>query len=277
MDFLKTFTSDPRYTVLAVLLITLIYNFATSTSALSFLAPLLATVAFGAVLELGLWHFVEKRPLAVPLSAIITSTIISIVLTPSFATIHFSFLAVLIALLSKHFLKMGFSHVFNPANIGALAVSLLQSTMQSWWATGTPWLAALLGLVVIYRIRAWFITLPFLLVTIILQGALMFYTGQNNVDFLFASIFSGTVLFFATVMLVEPMTTPTNDKSKLAFGLIAALLNFGFSFVLPEVSFLAALAICNVLVPHLDNIFTNQPPAPSVPTPTAQPSMASNV
>ncbi len=261
MDFVKTLSSDPRYTVLAALWITLIYNFATSPTAVSFILPILVIVAFGAIFELMLWHF-QKRPLAVPLSAIVTSTIISIVLTPSFATIHFSLAALAIALLSKHFIKIGFSHVFNPANFGALVITAVNGMLQSWWATGNPLLSAALGIIVVWRINAWFITIPFLATTLLLNLASMLFTGGGlNTALLIGSVTAGTVLFFSTIMLVEPMTTPTNNKSKAAFGIIAALASFALSFLLPNFAYLGALAVSNLLVTPLDSFFTPKPPA----------------
>ena len=255
---LGVFSKDIRYTVLAALFVTLLYNFIFGIAPLDFILPILATVAFGTVLELGVWYF-EKRPLEIPLSAIVSSTIISIVLTPSFSTIHFSLLAVAIALLSKHFIKMGFAHIFNPANFGALVVSLLQPLVQSWWATSNPILTAILGLVVVYRIKGWRITIPFLLLTLLLACLQLVFSTGLNLDFLVASVFSGTVLFFAAIMLVEPMTTPSQPNAKIAFGVTAAVLSFAFSFVLPQVSFLASLAISNLCVPKLDEIFTPKP------------------
>ncbi|MDP3741889.1 MAG: hypothetical protein Q8R15_01095 [Candidatus Micrarchaeota archaeon] len=258
MEFFKTLSSDPRYTVLAVLLVTLLYNFVTSTTAVSFIFPILVTIAAGAVIELALWHF-QKRPLAIPLSAIVTSTIISIVLTPSFTSIHFSLGAVAIALLSKHFIKIGFSHVFNPANFGALVITAVNGMLQSWWATSNPLLSALLGLVVVWRINAWFITIPFLATTLLLNLTSMLFTGSFNTTLLIGSVTAGTVLFFSTIMLVEPMTTPGQQKAKAAFGIIAALISFTLSFLLPEFAFLGALAVSNLLVTPLDNFFTPKP------------------
>ncbi len=258
MEFPSAFLKDIRYTLLAALLVTLIYNFASGAASLDFILPILVTVAFAAVLELVIWHF-EKRPLEIPLSAIVSSTIISIVLTPLFSTIHFSFLAVAIALLSKHFIKMGFAHVFNPANFGILIVSLLQPLLQSWWATSNPILTAILGAIVVYRIKGWRITIPFLLITLALTCLQLVFSTGLNLDFLVASVFSGTVLFFATIMLVEPMTTPSQSNAKIAFGVIAAALSFAFSFVLPQVSFLAALVVSNLCVSKLDEMFAPKP------------------
>ncbi len=251
MELLKEFNRDPRYTVIAALVVFLVYSFA-SGSSLNFVLPIALTIAAGAIIELGLFYF-EKKPLVLPLSAIVTSAIISIVLTPSLSTIHFSLLAVLIALLSKHFVKIGFSHIFNPANFGSLAVSLLNSSLQSWWATSNPLLVLILSAVVVNRVNSWLIVVPFLLATFLLQAAFQLYSGAVNVSFLTATVYSGTVLFFAMILLVEPMTTPGQPRAKVAFGVIAALLAFVFSFVLPEVGFLAALAVSNLSVQFLDS------------------------
>lgn len=257
MDVLSELKRDPRYTLLATLAILLAYNFATSSSSLSFLLPLLVTVVVAVIIEIGLFFFVDKRSLAIPLSAVITGLIVSIVLTPSFTTIHFSLLAVTIALLSKRFIKIGFAHVFNPGNLGSLAAAVFSTVpIQSWWAASNPLLIGVLGAVILYRVNAWLITVPFLLATLLLEGARMTMFGTVNPDFLFSTIFSGTILFFATVMLVEPMTTPSLSWSKTVFGILAAVLNFAFSFILPELSFLAALAVSNISVQFLDNLFT---------------------
>ncbi len=252
MQLIGQFKRDPRFTLLPALLVLLIYNFTAGGVPVSFILPIIATVAVAAFLELALFKL-ENRPFRFPLSAVITGTIISIVLTPSFSTLHLSLAAVLIALLAKRFLKINAAHVFNPANFGSLVISFLQPTMQSWWATSNPLLAGVLGLIVVWRINGWFITLPFLAATALLETGKALVLNSLNASLLFATVFGGTILFFATVMLVEPMTTPVHSKSKVAFGIIAALLNFAFSFVLPTVSFLAALTVSNVLVQLLDS------------------------
>ncbi len=267
---LTAFRKDPRYVVLAALLLYFLYNFFSAPSTISFIPGLVIAILAGALIELALFKL-EKRPVVFPLSAVVTSSILSLIFLPVLGQIHWTLLAILVALLSKHFVKMNYSHVFNPANFGALVVSLLPlGAAQAWWAASNPLLVGLMGLVIIHRINAWFITIPFLLTAIVLEAGRMLLFGSFNPSFLLAVISSGAILFFSTIMLVEPMTTPTNDKSKTAFGVIAALLNFGFSFVLPEVAFLAALAICNLLVAHLDNFLTSAPPTATSAIPVLQ-------
>ncbi|MBI4406720.1 RnfABCDGE type electron transport complex subunit D [Candidatus Micrarchaeota archaeon] len=258
---LTTFRKDPRYLVLAALFLYFLYNFFSSASTVSFIPGILIAIVFGAVVELALFK-VEKRPIVFPLSAVVTSSILSLVFLPVLSQVHWTLFAVLAALLSKHFIKMNYSHVFNPANFGALAVSFLPvGVSQTWWAASHPLLVGLMGLLIIHRINAWFITLPFLLTTLALEALRMLVFGALNPAFLFAVVSSGTVLFFSTVMLVEPMTTPVHSKSKAAFGILAGILAFVFSFFLPEVAFLGSLAISNLLTTKLDEFFTPKNPS----------------
>lgn len=74
-------------------------------------------------------------------------------------------------------------------------------------------------------------------------------------------LFTGSFLFVAMFMLVDPVTSPRNIYAKciyaLLFGLFAGL--FRIYFVLGESSVFLALVLVNLLTPLLDMVFVPRP------------------
>jgi ferredoxin-NADP reductase/Na+-translocating ferredoxin:NAD+ oxidoreductase RnfD subunit len=198
------------------------------------------------------WAF--GRTFGVPTNAestTITALILALIITPlqGYNDLWFLLWAAVLSMASKYILAIKGKHLFNPA---ALAVALTYFTINqsaSWWVADARMLPFVLvgGLLIVRKIRRFDLVLSFLasaLATILLASLI---NGSN----LFASIqrvvLYSPLLFFAFVLLTEPLTTPPTRKLRIIYGALTGFLftpfiHIGSFFTTPEL----ALVIGNV-------------------------------
>lgn len=172
----------------------------------------LAIVLVYALLSV-LWRYYRKRIWRVPTSSIISGLILALVAAPSPSTVLILVLP-LLAFLSKHFIKFGrLRHVFNPAAFALGAASFFAPAV-SWW--GVSWgrvpliVALVFGLLLLWRMKRFHIIIPFFAAYCFSLGILFLMNGVSMGDlpsFLWPQLFDGTVIFFGTVMLIDPTTS----------------------------------------------------------------------
>lgn len=184
-------------------------------------------------------------------SASITALLLFLIFVPvvTIGDLWIIALASLIAMASKYVLAIQKKHMFNPAAIAAFVLMVSGNGNAIWWV-GTPAMfpvVTILGLLVVRKIRRAYIFwacvgMAFLMVTI--------FNVLNNKNLLYAwevMFLSWPLMFFATYMLTEPLTTPPTRKLQIIYGalvgyLMASRLNLGPIYVTPE----AALVIGNI-------------------------------
>lgn len=170
-----------------------------------------------------------------PSSAWISGLIIALLLAPaaSWAVVA---LAPVIASLGKHLIRYRRKHVFNPAASALVALGFLfpSAGIVSWWGAAWGWIPLVIivlsGVVTIFRVKRWKTALTFLVLYLGGTSVLLLSRGGSVGD-LRTLLFDGTLFFFATVMLVEPMTTAYQPAwLRTAFGAGVAALTLLFSF-----------------------------------------------
>jgi ferredoxin-NADP reductase len=168
-------------------------------------------------------------------SLYITALILTLIITPvkifSFQDIGFLLIVGIVAMASKYILAINRKHIFNPAAIAVLISAFTIHRYASWWI-GTlamfPWV--LLGILIVKKIRRFDLVFYFLIANIIMT--LVFRHS------ILISFIDSPILFFAFVMLTEPLTTP---PTKLLQSFYGAITGFTFMFT-PEI----ALIIGNI-------------------------------
>ena len=199
------------------------------------------------------WTFLRDRKIYIPISSVISGFIIALLLNPRAPFIAVVGVA-LLAVFCKQVLHFGYHrHVFNPAAFALLSGSLLYSVffsaptsfLVSWWGVswdvfaplarlfGSPsifftlslWLAVSGGFIVT-SIRRWHVVVAFLatfafLSTFSLVGA---NVALGDLPFVLKALLGdSTMLFFVTVMLVEPITSQFPKRwQRMAYGIAAA-------------------------------------------------------
>ena len=103
-------------------------------------------------------------------------------------------------------------HIFNPAGAGIVAGMLIFGSYPAWWVGGEYIWAYLIWIpIILYKMKRWAPMVGFLAPQILTGG--------------FAILSSASGLFFLSVMLIEPKTSPSSLKLGLIYG---ALVGVGF-------------------------------------------------
>jgi len=179
----------------------------------------------------GSWRF--------PSSALLTGLIVGLVLgttEPWYA----SLIAGVLAIDAKHLLRLGRTHLFNPAALGLVAVTFLFGSGQSWWGAlpALPPVALLLllaaGYLVADRANKLPAALGFLGVFIMLctGGTLLAGAGTiASLGELFRAPLLNAALFFAAFMVTDPPTSPVAFGEQAVFGGLVAVASFAIYLV----------------------------------------------
>lgn len=185
-------------------------------------------------------------------SATITGLILFFLLWPIIqpVDVFFAILVSASSMAGKYILAIRKVHIFNPAAFGVFILGLLGNGNGIWWA-GSLYLlpfVTCIGLCIVRKIRRAEMVLSFLVVSLLTLSIQALVNNQHIPQILALSIASGPLIFFATIMLTEPLTSPPRRRQQLLFGGLVGLmygLNFqiGPLFSTPEL----ALLIGNVV------------------------------
>jgi ferredoxin-NADP reductase len=159
-------------------------------------------------------------------SDLITALILSLIMSPPSTLKGFAITAVagIAAMASKYVIAVYRSHIFNPAAAGAFAAGVVFHKYASWWL-GTKFMVPLivLGGILVLRKMKRFEMVGIFLATYVLY--LIFGTNVGgNLHFLWLELISTPVLFFAVVMLIEPLTSPSHASKYLPYSILVGLL-----------------------------------------------------
>jgi len=188
-------------------------------------------------------------------SLYITAFILALIITPKSPARYFSagsavFLWVGVwAMASKYLLAIRRKHIFNPA---ALAVALAAFTLNqaaSWWVGTFAMLPFVLfgSLLVARKIRRFDLILSFLAAAGAVTLGATLATGTRVVPATGQLLADSPILFFAFLMLTEPLTTPPARAARILYGVMVGFLfspslHLGRVYSTPEL----ALVVGNV-------------------------------
>ncbi len=187
-------------------------------------------------------------------SVYITALILMCIITPPSQGTFLPYLSLAIwasvwAMASKYIFAIGKKHIFNPAAIALVITWLSIHQAASWWIGRGDMLpfVALGGLLVVIKIRRFHMVLTFMATALVSVGAIALLSGADPI-FALSTTFSDTALvFFATIMLSEPLTTPPTKRLRIAYAILVGFLfapnlHIGSVYSTPEL----ALVLGNV-------------------------------
>lgn len=158
-------------------------------------------------------------------SALITALILSLVVGPFNLFRGFGFLTflALVAMGSKYFLAPKKRHIFNPAAVAIVITAVAGGPGASWWVGNLPLVPFVIlgGILVLAKIKRFALALTFF--------AFYFLLGGNNavITFLYSPM-----IFFTTIMLIEPLTSPVETRKQLSYAVLVAISIFVYQKVL---------------------------------------------
>jgi len=173
-----------------------------------------------------------KHKIKFPDGAILTGLIIGLVLSSSIPFYQTAITAI-VAILSKHFLKIKKKPIFNPAAFGLYFAILIFSSGQSWWGGFSllpSWCIVFLliaGYLITEKVNKFPQVFTFLGTYFLIYLILALTPYSNTVDALDAlrNPFINSVLFLAFFMLTDPPTSPAKYKDQVWFGIIVAIVS----------------------------------------------------
>jgi Na+-translocating ferredoxin:NAD+ oxidoreductase RnfD subunit len=202
------------------------------------------------VIDLAVARLHAKRKLKIPYTAIITGIIIGAV-APSNAGIILLVLASAIAVLSKHFIKMKSSNIFNPAALGLLISLVVFGVGDQWWiAAPIPIYGVLIAITPIlaicaYDARRLYTGVSFSVAMFVASLVLGGFAGLHSLAAFWTAIISVNY-FLAFIMVSEPKTSPTKRHIQIIYGVALAVMVSLMSFYKVPYALLLPLIIGNI-------------------------------
>lgn len=196
----------------------------------SFFALLCSTLVI--VVACALTNAIFARTFETPAnveSPYITALILTFLITPPLpfeqAGLWFLIWASVWAMASKYIIAPQKKHIFNPAAFAVALTALTMHQAASWWVGTAVMLPFVVigGIFITRKIQRFDLVLSyvgFALLTIILTSL-----SRNPLVTLEKTFADTALLFFAFVMLTEPLTTPPNRSLRIWYGAIAGILS----------------------------------------------------
>ena len=193
------------------------------------------------------FHAVENAE-----SWLITALILFLLLAPiaGVEDVFATFLAGILAMSSKYFLAIKKKHIFNPAAVPAFLLGVLGFSNVLWWVGSKELLIiiTIVGLLIVRKLRRFHLFFSFLLTSVIMVILTGFEIGQSVQSSFVEAFVSWPIIFFATIMLTEPLTTPPTKEKQILYGAVVGLLfgarfSFGPIYSTPQL----ALLLGNIL------------------------------
>ena len=167
------------------------------------LPAVLATVTAGLILD-----YIELKRWTRPLTPAVTGLIIGLVAQFGESP-HILVVIGTLAMVIKFLVRWDGRHIFNPAASGLFVGSLLFASYPSWWVGAEfVWIYLIWIPILLYKMKRWAPMASFLL-------PLGLFSSPSILT-------SSSVLFFTSVMLIEPKTSPEAYKLGLIYGVIVA-------------------------------------------------------
>lgn len=145
---------------------------------------------------------------------------------------------------SKYLLAVRGRHIFNPAAVAAVVASAIGLAGAGWWVA-TPALlpmTLIITLLILYKTKRMQMGMLFILIATLLVTIQSVVFGNSIVMGLWFALASWPIVFFAGVMLSEPLTQPPRRLQQLIIaGLVAVL--FIVPLRTPIISMTPALAL----------------------------------
>ncbi len=216
------------------------------------LTPVLIAVLTTTILDISINYF-KFKTLEFPYSAFISGLFVGGLLTQDLKW-YIYIIAGIIAILSKHLVKVNHHHIFNPANLGILVVFLIFNALNTWWISSPFVLVLIFGLFILWRLKRFDLGASFLVAYYLIHLILLSMDISPLSHFKELIAQGSLIFFFAMFMLIEPKTHPAARKQRIFYGILVAVMLIGIEIYNPRFGIPFVLAVTNLFVPLLNRI-----------------------
>jgi ferredoxin-NADP reductase len=188
-------------------------------------------------------------------SWIISALILGLIIAPpkSLHDVIFLGWAAVLMVTSKFVLTIGKKHIFNPVAISVAVTAFAIGASADWWVGVSSMLpiVAIGGLLIVRKIKRWDLVLSFLVVALLLTGPARWARSVSDTP----------LIFFAAVMLTEPLTTPPTKTLRILYGALVGLLfapqvHFGSIYTTPELALIIGNIFSYIVSPKYKLVLT---------------------
>ena len=180
-------------------------------------------------------------------SVYISALILALIITPLQSTHDLWFLgwSAVLAMASKYILAINRKHLFNPVAFAVALTYLTINQSASWWVGDAAMLPFVLigGILIVRKIRRFDLVISFLLAAFATILALSIINRAPIIATLQQTLLYSPLLFFAFVIITEPLTTPPARRSRIYYGMLVGVLfapqfHIGSFYTTPELAIL---------------------------------------
>jgi ferredoxin-NADP reductase/Na+-translocating ferredoxin:NAD+ oxidoreductase RnfD subunit len=159
----------------------------------------------------------------------ITALIIFFLIFPQsdFRGLFYVAIVAAISMASKYVLVFRGRHIFNPAAIAVVISGLLGLLGAVWWV-GTLFMlpsVLIVGLLVAWKLRNFWMIGVYMFTAVALSTILAKISGNDGGEAIKNAIISGPIIFAGTIMLTEPLTSPTTKRSQIVYAVLVGALS----------------------------------------------------
>lgn len=149
-------------------------------------------------------------------SSLITALILFLIMPPATSEKEMMILVLVgfIAIASKYLISPFRKHIFNPVALAIFIIYILNINTAIWWIGDPAMIPFLLifGFLIVHKLKRFAIFLAFIVAWLL---SLSFFSRTIFTSFQSFQFAIGPTLFFATIMLTEPITTPPTKNYRL--------------------------------------------------------------
>lgn len=197
-------------------------------------------------------------------SVYISALILTLIITPvkSFHDFGFLFWAAVLTMASKFILAVNRKHLFNPAAFAVALTAFAINGTASWWVGSLAMLPFVLtGILVVVKTRRFNAVFYFFAVYFLVLFAFDVLAGANPLVSLQKSVTDTPLLFFAFIMLTEPLTMPPTANLQAVYGGLIGLLlvpkvHLGSVYSTPELALLVGNVFSYLVSPKFKLLLT---------------------
>lgn len=181
-------------------------------------------------------------------STYITALILTLLISPikNTADVSFYFWVSVWAIGSKYLMAINKKHIFNPVAIALALTAFTINRSAVWWVGNSALFPFVLagGYLIVRKIKRNDLVIGFLVAALATTAFFSLNSGNNILATLQKALFDTPIIFFAFVMLTEPLTTPPTRILRIAYGVLVGLLfspqiHLGTFYLTPELALLS--------------------------------------
>jgi len=178
-------------------------------------------------------------------SVYITALILALIISPPQSGSDYWFLiwAGVLAMASKYIVAYKGKHLFNPAAFAVMLTYFATNQSASWWIGNTYLLPLTIigGLLIVRKLGRFDLVISFLISNLVFTWMSGWFTGDPFLSTLRNSLAYSPILFFAFIILTEPLTAPPTRRLRINYGalvgfLLTPQLHLGALYITPELA-----------------------------------------